>query len=101
MFTADEFGQILLLLFLGSITLDLINAKIRVRPVRETYRSGCPANFFHRDHMSQITHLAPAKLLFPCDSKQPQVTHLAPKIEWKLIGTIDVGRPGRDLLCGK
>ncbi len=97
----DQPGQIPLLLRLGSVAKDLIDAQVGVRPVRQPHRRRRAGNFLHRHDVLQIAHGGAAVFLADGDAEHTERAHFGPEIHRKGIVPIDRGGPGRDLGCGE
>ena len=89
MFTADELGQVLLLLGFVAVAVDLVHAEITVSTVGQPHRSAGPRDFLHSHHVGQIAHRCAAVLLGYGNAQHAQVTHAAPEIHGELVGPIN------------
>src|SRR5438094_562637 len=58
--SGNELRQIFFLLRCIAVAPDLVDAKIRMRTVRQPDRCRCPADLLHGDHMSEIPHFRAA-----------------------------------------
>ena len=96
MLAADQLGQVLGALGLVAVALDLVDAQVGVGTVRQTHRCAGTRDFFHRDHVRQITHVGAAVFLAHGDAQHAQVTHLAPQVHRELVAVVDLGRAGGD-----
>ena len=72
-----------------------------MRPVGQADRGRSAADFFHRDHVRQITHIGAAIFLGDGNAEHPELAHLAPQVHRELVGRVDLGRARRDLLLRK
>jgi hypothetical protein len=101
MLAADELGQVLLFLRFGAVALDLIDAQIAVRTIRQTHAGRCARNFFHGYHVRQVAHVGTAISFGHRDAQHTHLTHLAPQVHGKLIGAIDFCSARRNLCLRK
>lgn len=101
MLATDELGQVFLFLRIVAVAFDLIDAKVGVRTIGQAHARARSRDFFHGNHVSQITHFSTAISLRCGDAQDAQVTHLAPQVHGELIAGIDLCRTGRDLGLGK
>jgi hypothetical protein len=101
MLAADQLGQVLLLLRLGAVALDLVDAQVAVRAVAQADRGAGAADLLHRDHVRQVAHVGAAVLLGHGDAQHAQLAHLAPQVHRELVAAVDLGRARRDLGLGK
>ena len=100
MLPADELGQVLGALLGRAIALDLVHAQVAVGTVGEAHRGRGARDFFHGNHVRQVTHVGAAVLLTHGDAQHAQATHLLPQVHGELVRLVDLRRAGGDLgLC--
>ena len=63
MLAADQLRQVLRLLRLAAVAVDLVDAQVRVRAVREADRGRGARDLLHRDDVRQVAEVAAAVLL--------------------------------------
>ena len=99
-FAADEFGQVLAALLGRAVALDLVDAQIAVRAVRQTHAGAGARNFFHGDHVRQIAHVGAAVFLAHGDAEHAQAAHFLPQVHGELVVLVDLSGARCDLgLC--
>ena len=95
---ADQLGQEAPLLLLVAVPIDLIDAQIAVRPIRQPHAGARPADLLERHAMLEIPHRRAAILLAGSDAEHAERTHLAPEVGGEIVGPIDVGGARGDLV---
>ena len=98
---ADQLGQIALLLLMGAVASDLIDAEVRVRPVAEPDRGGCAGDLLHRDDVLGVAEARAAVFLLDRDPVQAERAQARPQIARKLVGPVDRLGARRDLGLGE
>src|SRR5690349_18753908 len=101
MLARNQLRQVFLLLRVGSVTPDLVDAKIGVRPIGEAHRSRSAADLLHCDAMREIPHAGAAIFLLDGDAVQAEGADLGPQLDRKTVGAVDLGGYRRDPVLGK
>ena len=101
MLAADELGQVLGSLLRRAIALDLVDAEVAVRAVRQAHRSRGARDFFHGNHVGQIAHVGTAIFLAHGNAQHAQSAHLLPQVHGELVGAVYLGGARCDLFLGK
>ncbi len=81
--------------------MDLVDAEVRVRAVRQRHAARGATDLFHADDVREVTHAGAAELRRHRDAEQAEVAELAPQVHREFVVAIDVGRTGRDLGGGE
>src|SRR5579864_8428509 len=97
-FAGNELRQVFLLLRLGAVAPDLVDAKIRVRAVRESNRRRCARNLLHRDDVRQIAESCTAVRFIDGDAEQPHVAELSPQVGGEHVLAVDARGARRDFV---
>ncbi len=98
MLARDQLWQVLHLLLVGAVQLDLVDAKVGMRPIGERHRGAGPGDLFHCNHMRQIGHARPAVFFRRGDAQKAQLAKLFPQLVGKLVLLVDLGRHRFDAL---
>ena len=101
MLAADEAGKILSFLIRVRPALDLVDAEVGVRAVGQADGGGRPRHLFDGDRVLEIAKAEPAIVFRHRDAVQAQLAHLGPEVAGKLVRTVDLRCPGRDLGLGE
>ena len=96
MLAGNQLGQIPLPLRIGAVELQLIDAEIRMRAIRQPNRRACARNFFHGNAMLEVAEACAAIFLLDRNSMQAERSHLRPEIARKDIVAIDRVRTRRN-----
>jgi hypothetical protein len=86
--SADESGEIFLLLLRRAVEHQLIDAELRVRSVREPNASARSAQLFHNNTMRLVAHGQAAELLVGCYAQEAGLTKLPPHVVGELIDLV-------------
>lgn len=78
MFAADQLGQIAPFLLFTGISVNLIDAEVGVRTIRQGNGRRSAADLLNGDDMLQIGHSGAAILFGNGNAMKPQISHLAP-----------------------
>ena len=101
MLTADQFGQVFLALLFAAVALDLVDTQVAVRAVRQADRRTGAADFLHRDHVRQVTHVGAAVFLADGDAQHAKIAHFLPEVHRELVIGVDRCSAWSDLSLGK
>ena len=88
-FAADEFGQVFLLLLFGSVPVNLVYAQVGVSAIRQANRGRCAADFFHGNHVREVTHARTAVGFVYGNAQQAHVAELFPQIHGEFVAAVD------------
>ena len=100
-FTADELGQVVLLLLVGAVAVDLVNAQVGVRAVRESHGCRGTADFLHGDDVCEVAHAGAAVGFVNGNTQQTHVTELFPQVVGEQVVMVDGFGAGGDFTGGK
>ena len=100
-FTGDELGQVFLLLRFSAVAFDLIDTQVAVRTIRQAHAGRCTRNFFHGNHVRQVTHVGATIGFGHRNAQHAHFAHLAPQVHRKLIGAVNFCRTRGNLCLGK
>ena len=92
MLAGDQLRQIAVLLLIIAPAVDLVDAEVGVRAIRQTDRGRRAGDFLHRDAMGQIAHIGAAELLLDRDAVETQFAHGRPQVDRELVLGIDFRR---------
>src|SRR3954447_16783112 len=98
MLARNQLRQIFPLLLFTAVPADLVDAKVRMRTVREADRRRRPGYFLNRHAMLEIAKPAAAIFLLDRDAMQPERAELRPEVARKLIGLVDIRGARCDLV---
>ena len=101
MFAGDQARQVFRFLRRVAPAPQLIDAQVRVSPIREANRGRRAADFFHRDCVFEIAKPGAAIVFAHRNAMQTQFAHFRPELARKLIAGVDVRRNRRDLVLRK
>ena len=99
--TADEPGQVLLALLGRAVSLNLVHTQVAVGTIAQANRGAGARDFFHGNHVRQVTHVGAAVFFAHCDAQQAQRAHFAPQVHGELVASVNLGSAGGDLGLGK
>ena len=97
MLARDELRQIALLLLLGAVAVDLVDAEIGMRAVGEADRRRAARNLFHRDTMREVAEPCPAVFLRNRDAEHAELAKLRPEVARECVVAVDRVGARRDL----
>ena len=100
-FTADELGQVLFFLLVGAVAVDLVNAQVGVRAVRESHGCRGTADFLHGDDVCEVAHARAAVGFVNGNTQQAHVTELFPQVVGEQVVMVDGFGAGGDFTGGK
>ncbi len=72
-----------------------------MRAVRQSDRGGRAADFLHRDHVREITHVGAAVFLLDGNAQHAELAEARPQFIRKFIGAVDGGGARRDFPGGE
>ena len=70
MFAVAEFRQVFALLIVRTVSVDLIDAQIRMCTVTQTYGSACSTKLFHDQDVIEVTATRSAVVFIGCDTEE-------------------------------
>ena len=91
-------GQVFLLLRLAAVAVDLVDAQVGVRAVRQPDRGRGPRHLFHRDDVRQVAEFGAAVFLLHGHAVQAERSEFLPEIGREQVVAVDRGGPRRDLV---
>src|ERR1700676_2259176 len=101
MLARDQFWEIFPFLRLVAVTADLVDAKVGMRAIGQTDRSGSAGNLLDRDAVLEIAQPRAAIFFFDGNPVQAERTDFRPEVPRELIALVDRISPRRDLIAGE
>ncbi|MNE19121.1 hypothetical protein D3C80_1121900 [compost metagenome] len=95
---ADQLGQVLGFLFVVAVAVDLVDAEVGVGAIGQGHRGRAAADFFHGDHVSQVTQASAAVLFRHGNAQQAHVAEFAPQVGGEQVVDVDLSGARGDLL---
>ena len=101
MLAGDQLGQEALLLLVGAVAADLVDAEVGVRAVGEADGGRGAAHLLDGDDVLEIAQPRAAILLLDGDAVQAELAHLGPQLAREAVGLVDLGGDRRHLVGGE
>src|SRR5688572_13477071 len=98
MLAGDELRQVFLLLRLGAVAPDLVDAEVRVRAVGKPDRARGARDLLHRHDVSEVAHGRAAEFLLHRDAEQAERAELGPQLGREFVRAVDLGGARGDFL---
>ena len=92
-----SFGRYLLFCSVIAVAVDLVHAEVGVRAVGQGDRRRATADFFHDDHVRQVTQAGTTVFFRHGHAEQAHVAELAPQVGGEQIVDVDLSGARGDL----
>jgi hypothetical protein len=94
----DQLGQVLGFLRGVAVAVDLVDAQVAVRAVRQAHRGRSARDLFQRHDVRQVAHVGAAVFLAHGHAVHAQIAQLAPQVGRELVDAVDLRCTGGDFL---
>jgi hypothetical protein len=94
----DQPRQVSGFLLGSTVAVDLVDAQIGVRGIRQPNAARATGDLFHGHHVRQIAHARPAPLFADGQAQQAHVAEFAPQVGWKLVDPVGFGGARGDFM---